>query len=166
MNPDSPRKGHPPLPPVLSGGVRVVAMLEATKGSLVLLAGMGAFTLVHHDVQAAAEHLVRLFHLNPASHYPQIFIDASARISDARLMALAGLAFLYASMRFIEAYGLWGERRWAEWFAALSGGIYVPIEIFEVLKAATWPRITLLAVNLAIVLYMAMTLWRTRRRPA
>ncbi|MCZ7627423.1 MAG: DUF2127 domain-containing protein [Candidatus Methylomirabilis sp.] len=39
----------------------------------------------------------------------------------------------YASVRFVEAYGLWLERRWAEWFAAVSGGIYIPFEIYELL---------------------------------
>ena len=38
-----------------SSGVRVVAMFEAAKGGLVLLAGCGLLALVHHDVQAMAE---------------------------------------------------------------------------------------------------------------
>ena len=140
-----------------------MALLEAAKGALVLLAGVGAFTLVHRDVQVAAEHLVRLFHLNPASHYPQIFLEASSKLSDSRIVMLAGAALLYAGMRLVEAFGLWTERRWAEWFAALSSGIYVPIEVYEVWERASWPRVSLLAVNMLIVAYMALTLWRTRR---
>lgn len=151
------------LPPPLLGGVRLVALLEAAKGALVLLAGVGAFTLVHRDVQEVAEHLVRLFHLNPASHYPQIFLEASSKLSDRRIAMLAGAALLYAGMRLVEAFGLWTERRWAEWFAALSSGIYVPIELYEVWERASWPRVSLLAVNMLIVAYMALTLWRTRR---
>lgn len=37
----------------------------------------------------------------------RVFIEASANINDARLRLLAALAFLYAGVRFIEAYGLW-----------------------------------------------------------
>ncbi len=150
-------------PASLSDGVRAIALVEAAKGALVLLAGVGAFTLVHRDVQEVAERVVRLFHLNPASHYPQIFLDAAARVDDGRILALAALAFLYASVRMVEAFGLWNEKRWAEWFAALSGGVYVPLEIYEVWERASWPRVGLLGINLAIVGYMALTLWRTRR---
>jgi uncharacterized membrane protein (DUF2068 family) len=162
-------KPHPvgaQLPAPLAGGVRVVALIEAAKGALVLLAGMGAFTLVHRDVQSIAERLVRLFHLNPASHYPQIFLDAAASATDRRLVTLAALALVYAGARFVEAFGLWGQRRWAEWFAVLSGGIYVPIEIYEVWERATWPRVSLLTINVIIVACMALALWRTRPRGA
>ncbi len=155
-----------PLAGPLAGGVRVVALIEATKGALVLLAGFGAFALVHRDVQEVADRVVRLFHLNPASHYPQVFLDAAAKVDDRGMLALAALAFAYATLRMIEAFGLWTKRRWAEWFAALSGGLYVPIEIYEVWERASWPRVGLLSVNVLIVLYMALTLWHTRRRTA
>lgn len=54
-------------------------------------------------------------------------------------------------MRFIEAYALWGERRWAEWFAAVSGAIYVPFELYELLHRFSGLAVTALAVNLAVV---------------
>ena len=65
-------------------GVRSIAAFEASKGILVLLVGFGLLHLVHHDLQTIAEKLVRLGHLNPARHYPRVFIDAASRTSDAR----------------------------------------------------------------------------------
>ena len=52
-------------------------------------------------------------------------------MTDARLWLLAAAATAYALVRGVEAYGLWFERRWAEWFALVSAGLYVPVEIFE-----------------------------------
>ena len=89
-------------------------------------------TLFEHDLQTIAERLVRLGHLNPARHYTRVFIAAASQTSDARLKTLAGLAFLYSIVRFVEAYGLWRMRTWAEWFAIISGGIYIPLEVFEI----------------------------------
>jgi len=103
-------------------GLRTVALLEAAKGLIVLLAGFGVLALLGHTGAHAAEQLVARMHLNPAHHYPQVFIAALAEVNDARLWGLAALAGLYSSIRFIEAYGLWNGRRWAEWLAALSGG--------------------------------------------
>jgi uncharacterized membrane protein (DUF2068 family) len=135
-------------------GIRSVAILEATKGLLVLLAGFGLLSLVHHDLQAVAEHLVRRSHLNPARHYPRIFIEAASRTSDARLKSLAFLAFAYSTVRFIEAYGLWRLRTWAEWFAIISGSIYLPIELLEYFKKPTILRGAVFLINLIIVLYL------------
>jgi uncharacterized membrane protein (DUF2068 family) len=119
-----------------------------------LLVGFGLLHLIHHDLQAIAEKLVRLGHLNPARHYPHVFIDAASRTSDARLKTLAGMAFLYSIVRFAEAYGLWHMRSWAEWFAMISGGIYIPLEVFEIAKHASGLRVLALLVNMAIVAYL------------
>lgn len=142
--------------------LRAVAVFEAAKGTLVLVTGLGALSLIHHDVQRFAEQLVGHFHLNPAKHIPQIFIAAAANLTDARLWVLAVLAASYGLLRFVEAYGLWHERRWAEWFAAISGGIYIPFEIYELLQGDTWLSLGALAVNALVVVLMIGALHRNR----
>ncbi|MDB6075922.1 MAG: uncharacterized protein JWO89_3562 [Verrucomicrobiaceae bacterium] len=146
----------------LHAGVRVVAVFEAAKAALVLLAGMGLLTLIHKDVQEVAERLVEHFHMNPAHHYPQVFIEAASKVTDANLWMMAGLALVYAIVRLVEAYGLWWNRRWAEWFAMVSGGLYIPVEIYEVVHHVTWIKIMVLVVNTGIVLYMGYELRRSR----
>jgi uncharacterized membrane protein (DUF2068 family) len=137
----------------LSSGLRTVAVIEAAKGILVLLVGFGLISLVHHDVQRFAERLITHFHLNPAARYPHIFIEAANQLTDTRLLVIAAGAAAYSLVRFIEAYGLWYARRWAEWFAALSGGIYIPFELFELYKRFTWLSLGALVVNVAIVAF-------------
>jgi uncharacterized membrane protein (DUF2068 family) len=144
-------------------GVRMVAVVEATKGLLVLAAGAGLFSLVHRDVQAIAEHIVEVFHLNPASRTPRIFLDLAADLTSSRLRLLALGAAAYASLHFVEAYGLWRARRWGEWLTVVAGGIYIPFELYELWRRVTWPKLGLLAVNIAIVVYLARVLWSSRR---
>ena len=105
-------------------------------------------------------------HLDPANHYPQIFIHAMAEVTNARLWLMAGFAALYATVRFTEAYGLWHGRRWAEWFAALSGAVYVPVELYQLLARVTWARAGALVLNLIVVAYMVWLLTEARRRRA
>ncbi len=145
-------------------GLRVVAVFEAAKGLLVLLVGLGLLTYVHKDVHSAAEQLVSHFHLNPARHYPRIFIDAANRVTDGRLLAMAAAALLYSVVRFVEAFGLWRHRQWAEWFALLTGGMYIPVEFYENLRGVTWPKATVLTVNAAIVMYLTYVLYRSRQK--
>ncbi len=149
-----------------ASGERVVAAFEATKGVLVLLVGFGLLGVVDRDVQSVAEELVRTLHLNPANHLPRIFLDAAERAGDTRLWLLAAFALSYAGLRLAEAYGLWFQRRWAQWFAVASGSLYVPLEIYAILQRASWVRVGTLVVNIAIVAFMAFTLWQRRRVPA
>jgi uncharacterized membrane protein (DUF2068 family) len=145
------------------GGLRVVSVFEAAKGLLVLLTGCGLLAFIHQDLHLAAEQLVRHMHLNPASHYPRIFLDLAERVSDAQLWVMAISALLYSAVRFVEAYGLWMQRQWAEWFAVLTGGMYIPVELFELMRKITWPRVTVLSINVCIVAYLAYIMYQSRR---
>jgi len=146
------------------GGLRVVAIFEVTKGLLVLFAGFELLAFIHKDLHLAAEQLVRHLHINPARHYPRIFIDAANHLNDVQLWVMASSALLYSIVRFVEAFGLWKQRQWAEWFALLTGGMYIPIELFEIMRGVTWPKATVLTVNAAIVIYMAYVLYRSREK--
>jgi uncharacterized membrane protein (DUF2068 family) len=131
--------------------VRAVALFEATKGALALLAASGALSLLHHDARRIVEGLAGRLHLNAAKKYPNIFVEAAGHPTDARLWVLATMAAAYALVRFCEAYGLWNERRWAQWLAAGSGGIYVPFELYELSKGFNWISVGALLVNILIV---------------
>jgi uncharacterized membrane protein (DUF2068 family) len=146
-------------------GLRTVAAGEAIKGLLVLTTGMGLLRLLHRDIQKMGEDLVRHLHLNPSARYPHIFLDLTARVTDGWLWALALGALLYSSLRFTEAYGLWHRKRWAAWLGAISGAVYLPFELVEVVRKLTAPRAVSLAVNLAVVGYLLWVLRKRQRLP-
>ena len=147
----------------MSGGLRIVAIFEGAKGILVLLSGFGLLSLIHKDLHLAASQLLQHLNLNPASHYPVIFLDAVNRVTDVQLWFMAAAALLYAAVRIIEAFGLWMQRPWAEWFGLLTGGMYIPVELYEVLRGASWPKVTVLIVNSAIVLYLLVVILKSRK---
>jgi len=144
-------------------GLRVVALIEASKGLVVLLAGFGLFVIVDEGAARFAEDVVRHMHLNPAKGVPRIFIELMSDTSNRRLqwLALGGLA--YASLRLLEAFGLWRGRAWAEWLAVASGAIYIPFELAELAAGVTPFKLCTLAVNLGVVAYMAWILRCDRR---
>jgi uncharacterized membrane protein (DUF2068 family) len=146
-----------------SGALRTVALLEAAKGTVVLLAGAGALSFIHHDAQHFAERVVRHLHLDPAADTPRIFLEFASRATDSRLALLAAFALAYSLVRFVEAFGLWRELRWAEWFAAVSGAIYIPFEIFNLFHGHLWLSFSALVINIVVVAVMTSTLYRGRR---
>ncbi len=146
-----------------SKAIRLVALFEAFKGLLVLLAATGLLSLVHSDLHALAAKLIEHTHLNPASKFPRIFLDAASHLQNSQLLLLAGGAAAYSAVRFVEAYGLYRERAWAEALAAGSGAIYVPLEVLELLRSATVHGFILLVLNLAVVAVMLRALLSRRR---
>ena len=143
--------------------LQTVATIEFFKGIFVTLMGVCAILLVHKDVWLYAESLLALFHISTDRRLAQTFLDFADNITDAKLWAAARLAFAYSVLRFIEAYGLWRCRTWAEWVAAVSGTLLLPLEIREVLRHATLLRCGLLIGNVAIVLYMVYLILANRR---
>ncbi len=138
--------------------IRAIAVFEAAKGAAVLLAATGVLALIHQDLGAMAASLVQHTHLNPASKYPRIFLDAVANLQHTRLLWLALGAAAYSTVRFVEAYGLYRQRPWAEWLATLSGGIYIPFEVAGVIHERTVLSAVLLAANVAVVAVMVRAL--------
>lgn len=146
--------------------MHVVALFEGTKGLLVLVVGFGLLSFIHKDLHEAAMRLVKHIHLNPASHYPLIFLDLTERMNDTRLWSMAIAAAMYFVVRMTEAVGLWLRKSWAEWFAVLTGGMYIPVEIFEVVRNITWPRVTVLVVNFGVVSYLLFILIKNGEKGA
>ncbi len=74
-----------------------------------------------------------------------------------RLIGVAAAA--YAALEGSEAYGLWRQRRWAEYLTFIATTLFVPYEIYELSEKLTAFRIGAFVINLAILLYL---LWAKR----
>jgi uncharacterized membrane protein (DUF2068 family) len=146
-------------------GLRAVALLEAAKGAIVLIAGFGLLTAIHEGAAHVAEDLVRHMHLNPAQGYPRVFIDLTRDASNSQLWLFAAGAFTYALVRGVQAVGLWNQRRWAEWLSVATGCVYVPIELYEIGHGFNALKLATLLANLGIVAYMAYALHTSLEPP-
>ena len=142
------------------GGLRAVSLFEAGKGLLVFSLALLLSTFVHRDLPGIVAEFRTRWHLDPSGHIPELAKMLMHDLTGSRLHLLIMLAAIYALMRFVEAYGLWFEKRWAEWFALVSGGVYLPVEIYELAKGFSWLKMGVFAINLVIVGYMTMLLFR------
>jgi uncharacterized membrane protein (DUF2068 family) len=149
-------------------GLRGVALFEAGKGLLAILAAIWVITLRHKDMKEVAENLLRemhrVLHVNPDWHFLQSTLHSAGGITPSGLRVLALIILSYAVIRFVEAAGLWLEKEWAEWFALLSGAFYTPFLIYELLRHPTGFKWFALALNLLIVVYLAWLLRDSHQR--
>ena len=149
--------------PRLKESIRAIAVFEAIKGALVLAAGFGLLRLLHKDAHRIACEFISRVHLSPVQKYPKIFIDLADHITDGKLWFFAGLALIYSTFRFVEGYGLWRQKVWAEWLAVVSGAIYLPIEIYEVFIKVSFVRVFALVANIVVVAVVAYVLIQKRQ---
>ena len=154
-------------------GLRTVALLEATKGILVLLAAFGFAEVIRHNIHLdeVAQNLLFFFHVNPDLRLSRVVMRAADRMMDANLLIVLAIAIVYSSLRFVESYGLWRQRVWAEWLAIISGAIYLPYELYKLVRRPTPVHLAILLINIAVVVYIAWVRWdevtgRARRPPA
>ncbi|ABZ77669.1 conserved hypothetical protein [Shewanella halifaxensis HAW-EB4] len=138
----------------VKSGLKAIALLEATKGLISVLVVFGLHKLAGQDIQRVVEELLSHSHLNPANHLVQEAITQAGKITEANIMFVIAGALLYAGIRFIEAYGLWHSLVWTEWFALLSGGIYLPFEAYEMFTKPSLLTAGILVINLVVVGYM------------
>ncbi len=139
--------------------LRGIATFELAKGMIVLLASVGVVLLLHHeDPWDVADGLLRILHISPDHHFAQVFLDWADTLTDTKLWAVLGAACAYSTLRFIEAFGLWNAKAWAEWIALISGAIYLPFEVYKLVHHPSLFHAGVLVVNLAIVVYMVFAL--------
>lgn len=136
--------------PPHSRGLRAVALFEASKGVLSLgaSAGLGAYLW------------------NPGAPMPELVAKSLGRLDHASIRLVTACVLVYAAMRFVEAFGLWNGRRWAEWFAVISGSLFLPLEVYEIIRRPQPALYLVLAVNVLIVAYIAWLLYLARRERA
>jgi uncharacterized membrane protein (DUF2068 family) len=145
-----------------SRALHAIAFFEAFKGIVAVAASIGLLSLVHRDVRALAFALIGHFHLDPEAHYPRMLLNDAAMLANANVRQAVLLAWAYAAIRLAEGYGLWKDRAWAEWLAAASGAVYLPLEMSHVMAHTTVINWMVLTGNIAVVVYMVFRLRRRR----
>jgi uncharacterized membrane protein (DUF2068 family) len=95
----------------------------------------------------------------PASHGLLHDVDRAFSLRSDTLR-LVGLVFLvYALVEGIEAFGLWYQRRWAEYLTFVVTASLLPLEGYELAHRLSALKVVTIAINLAVVAYL---LWAKR----
>ena len=140
-------------------GLHVIAIFEAAKGLLALIAASGLEILGPEPLQRWLHELINHFQLDP--HHGAI--DWLSRtINPGSVHLAAGIGLAYAILRFVEAWGLWQVRTWASWLGCISAAVYLPLEVKELIQHPGWLSLTVFVVNLIVVWVLARDLFKRR----
>ncbi len=138
--------------------VRLIIIERAVIGSLVFLLGLALLT-GSQQISRIVRQWVAELNINPERRLiPRALVTVLRPfgVLPTRTVVILGIgAILFAILEITEAVGLARRRRWAEYLTVIAGCIGIPFEVNEVINKQTVVRIGALAINVAIVLYLA-----------
>ncbi len=147
-------------------GLKLIAVFKLIKGVLLFAAAIGLLKLLDTDIGAQMEHWITVFHGDPGNKYIHALLVKIADLDPRTLKAVSAGSFFYSALLLTEGIGLWGEKRWAAYLTVIATASFIPLEIYELAKRATDLKLLVLAINLAILLYLIRTLRLERKSKA
>jgi uncharacterized membrane protein (DUF2068 family) len=132
----------------------LIALFKLTKGILLLIVGIGALKLIHRDVANTVSHWVDILRVDPDNRYIHRLLTHALSVTPAQLKAASAGTFIYSALLLTEGIGLLMRKRWAEYFTIITTAGLVPLEIYEIVHHLTPAKIVILAINVAIVVYL------------
>ena len=75
-------------------------------------------------------------------------------VTPAQLKAASAGTFVYAGLLLTEGIGLLFRKRWAEYFTIITTAGLIPIEVYELSRRVSTPKVAVLIINVAIVAYL------------
>ena len=143
--------------------LRVIAIYKLGEASLLLIVGVGLLRLVNRDLADVVALWVHRLHLDPDRAFIHSLITQITGL-DRQTLTQAGVGTLiYAGLRTLEGYGLWRERRWAEYLTIVATAALLPFEIYEFGSKPSISRFLILLVNAVVVGVLVRQLLRSRR---
>ena len=147
------------------GLLRLIAIFKLFK-ALVLLASLATvFDLVRQDDPAHTVISWALrFHVDRDNRYLSAGLAALLHLNPKQLALLTGGTLLYAVLFSVEGIGLWGAKLWAEYLTIIATAGFIPVELYEVIRSNSAPKMVTLALNIAIVGYLVVQVRRRGHR--
>ena len=155
-----PRRGKPLHDAILLRVVAIDRAVHAVAFTLIAVA-VGLLMAKLSAVHGFATTLIR--NLNdsagvtsrgPGGSWLDRELPRLARLESGALRDVFAVAVAYAVVEGTEAYGLWRERRWAEYLTVIATAGFLPLEIHELAKRVSVLRVLALVVNLAVLVWL------------
>jgi uncharacterized membrane protein (DUF2068 family) len=144
--------------------LRLIALERMVRGVLLLAAGVYLLTHLNSDFGRLADHIMRAIELDPRRPFLHRIVNYlhDLHANEIRVAAFAALG--YGFLELVEGTGLWLDQLWAEYLTVVSTSLLLPYELYELARKPTVLKAGGIAVNIAIVVYLALMLRRRLKR--
>jgi uncharacterized membrane protein (DUF2068 family) len=144
-------------------GLLLIGLFKLFKGLVLFATGIGALKLLHKDVAFVFEQWADVLRVDPNNHYIHRLLAKLSIIDERKLKELSVGTFFYSALMLTEGTGLLLRKRWAEYFTIIETASFVPLEVYELIKRFSSPKLIVLLINIAVVVYLMVGLRQDRR---
>jgi len=136
------------------GPLRLIAIFKLVKAFVLVTLLATILHLLPRDPTQTLLRWALTLHVDPNNRYVRALLAMLLRVNETQRALLVVGTALYALLFAIEGVGLWLERAWAEYLSLVATAVFLPIELYELLKHSSLIKGIVLVLNLAIVLYL------------
>jgi uncharacterized membrane protein (DUF2068 family) len=134
-----------------------IGIFKLVKATLLIALGVAGLAAGPARVAHRAARIVAWIGIFPGRHVVQEGIARLLSMNHLTAARVSALSFAYAAVFLVEGIGLLRRKRWAEWLTVFVTGSFIPLEIYELVERFGPGKVVALALNVAIVVYLA---WR------
>ena len=135
-------------------GLRGIIAIKAFYGILFFVIGLGVFTLINKDISDLAERAADSLGIDPENGNLNALLEWLTGISPKQIAVVGLGTILYAGVYLTMAWGLHLRQVWAEWLTIVATGLFIPVEIYEVIRSWRSTYFLVLVINASIVWYL------------
>lgn len=132
----------------------VIIAFKLLKGIALVLLAFGVYSLSDNNLPEQFRELLQFFHLDPENKFFADLEEKISLITPAKVILVAGGAFLYSLFSLVEGVGLMFRISWAGWLAIGESAFFIPIELFDLVHRPTIAMTVILGLNVFIVWYL------------
>jgi uncharacterized membrane protein (DUF2068 family) len=151
-------------------GFLLIAVWKLFRGVLLLVIGLWALASWHgycppgeHSV--AVRWCINILRDAGSHRFIHRFLANHGVMRERNLELICIVASLYSLKLFIEGFGLWFEKIWAQYLTVTLTSLFIPVAVYELTTHLDLARLAALIANILIVGYLVMRL-RQRKKTA
>lgn len=145
-------------------GLVAIGAFKLLESVFFFLVGVGVLHLIGKDLEDEALKLAGRLRVDPDGRLLSWVLDHIDDITSHRLKQIGIATFFYAGLRILEGVGLVMEKLWAEYLTVGATTVFLPWEVYEIVRRPDWIRTGVLVVNLVVLAYLTWSLRRRLRR--
>jgi len=142
--------------------LRLIMLGKLVKATLALALAVGFAVLLVTGTSVRIHGLLAGLRKHVTAAWSVYLADALVSVTERRHLTVVTCALLLDGvMTSVEWYALFRGRAWGEWLVVAATSSFLPFEVVALVREAHAGRALVLALNVAIVVYLA---WHVRAR--
>lgn len=150
-------------PHVRDQGLLMIGLFKLSKSLFFFCIGIGALHLLHRDLGDEAMRLAISLRFDPEGRFVGLLMEKVDAIDAHHLREIGFATFAYSALALTEGIGLLLEKVWAEYLTLSLTVLFLPWELYEIVRHVTPLHIGLLVINLLVLAYLLWLLDRKKK---